>query len=54
MPFYFTKIGRWWNKTDEIDIMAVDYRQSQILLGECKYKHRPVDVKDLKHFLDKK
>ena len=54
MPFYFTKIGRWWNKTDEIDIMAVDYRQTQILLGKCKYKHRPVDVKDLKHFLGKK
>ena len=54
LPFYFTKIGRWWNKTDEIDIMAVDYRQTQILLGECKYKHRPVDVKDLKHFLAKK
>lgn len=54
MPFYFTKIGRWWNKTDEIDIMAVDYRQTQILLGECEYKHRPVDVKDLKHFLGKK
>ena len=54
LPFYFTKIGRWWNKTDEIDIMAVDYRQTQILLGECKYKHRPVDVKDLKHFLGKK
>ncbi|WP_419573332.1 DUF234 domain-containing protein [Phascolarctobacterium succinatutens] len=51
LPFYFTKIGRWWNKTDEIDIMAVDYRQTQILLGECKYKHRSVDVKDLKHFL---
>ena len=51
LPFYFTKIGRWWNKTDEIDIMAVDYRKTQILLGECKYKHRPVDVKDLKHFL---
>ncbi|WP_418598616.1 DUF234 domain-containing protein [Phascolarctobacterium succinatutens] len=32
-------MGRWWNKTDEIDIMAVDYRQTQILLGECKYKH---------------
>ena len=54
LPFYFTKIGRWWNKTDEIDIMAVDYRQTQLLLGECKYKHRPVDVKDLKHFLGKK
>lgn len=54
LPFYFTKIGRWWNKTDEIDIMAVDYIKTQLLLGECKYKHSVVDVKDIKHFLAKK
>lgn len=49
LPFYFTKIGRWWNKTDEIDIMAVNYQKTDIILGECKYKQSVVDVKDLKH-----
>ena len=53
LPFYFTKIGRWWNKTDEIDIMATDYQKTQLLLGECKYKHGLTDVKDLKHFQNK-
>lgn len=53
LPFYFTKIGRWWNKTDEIDIMAVDYQKANLLLGECKYKHSSVDVKDLKHLQNK-
>lgn len=53
LPFYFTKIGRWWNKTDEIDIMAVDYQKQHVLLGECKYKESTVDVKDLKYFLAK-
>lgn len=54
LPFYFTKLGRWWNKTDEIDIMATDYQQTQFILGECKYKRSVVDVKDIKHFLEKK
>lgn len=49
LPFYFTKIGRWWSKTDEIDIMALDYKKTAVLLGECKYKQSMVDVKDLKH-----
>lgn len=53
LPFYFTRIGRWWNKTDEIDIMAVDYQKQHVLLGECKYKESVVDVKDLKYFLTK-
>lgn len=49
LPFYFTKIGRWWNKTDEIDIMALDYKKTATLAGECKYKQSLVDVKALKH-----
>lgn len=27
LQFYFTQIGRWWNKTDELDIMAMDNRK---------------------------
>ncbi|MGN1116381.1 MAG: ATP-binding protein [Candidatus Ornithomonoglobus sp.] len=44
LPLRFSKIGRWWNKTDEIDIMAADVRNNKLLLGECKYKNTPVDT----------
>lgn len=39
LPLRFTKIGRWWNKTDELDILAVNRQQDAYLLGECKYKN---------------
>ena len=47
LPFHFTKIGRWWNKTDEIDIMALDAEGSQMLLGECKYRNAKTDTDTL-------
>ncbi len=39
LPFHFTKIGRWWNKAEELDILATDAEKEQFLLGECKYKN---------------
>ena len=47
LPFRFTAIGSWWNKTDEIDIMATDHAKKNFLLGECKYTSGAVDLHDL-------
>lgn len=47
LPFRFTKIGRWWNKTDELDVMATDQRKENFLLGECKYKGNSFTISDL-------
>lgn len=41
-PFHFSKIGRWWNGKDEIDIAAVDSEGNNLILGECKYWKEPV------------
>ena len=50
LPFYFSKIGRWWDKVthnvdgkkktvaEEIDIAAIDSLGKNYLLGECKYR----------------
>ena len=35
--FRFSRIGRWWYKEDEIDIVALNEEENQILLGECKW-----------------
>jgi len=35
--FHFDKIGRWWNKNTEIDIVAFDSTGNDIIFGECKY-----------------
>lgn len=53
LPLRFSKIGRWWNKTDEIDIMAIDARNSKLLLGECKYKNSPTDLGTIQRLMQK-
>lgn len=53
LPFHFSKIGRWWNKNEELDIMAVDYKKEQYLLGECKYKHSKFTFADLTRMKEK-
>ncbi|MBI2584179.1 MAG: ATP-binding protein [Candidatus Aenigmarchaeota archaeon] len=36
--FGFEKIGRWWHKDREIDIVALDENKMKILFCECKWK----------------
>ena len=43
-PFNFTKLGRYWNNKDEIDIAAVDTEGNNLILGECKYWSEPVGI----------
>jgi AAA+ ATPase superfamily predicted ATPase len=53
LPFRFTKIGRWWNKTDELDIMATDLEMTNFLIGECKFKNSVINLQDLNKMLGK-
>lgn len=43
-PFYFSRIGRWWDGKNEIDIAAVDPEGKNLILGECKYWQEPVGI----------
>jgi len=36
--FSFTKIGKWWYKDKEIDIVAFNRSTKEILFAECKWK----------------
>lgn len=47
-PFNFTKIGRFWDSKDEIDIVALDPEGKNLILGECKYWTDPVGVSVLR------
>lgn len=47
-PFNFTKIGRYWDSKDEIDIVALDPDGKNLILGECKYWAEPVGVSVLR------
>lgn len=44
LPCHFSKIGRYWDKNTEIDVVALAEEERTILFGECKYLSGAVDV----------
>lgn len=52
-PFHFSKIGRWWDAHDEIDIAAIDPDGNNLILGECKFWQEPVGIRVLRSLEDK-
>ena len=40
----FNKLGRWWDNSEEIDIVALDSGGDEIIFGECKYRVQPMDI----------
>ncbi len=52
-PFYFSKLGRFWDSKDEIDIAALDPEGNNLILGECKYWQEPVGVSVLRNLEEK-
>lgn len=44
MAFTVAKIGKWWNKDNEIDIVALSPDSEQIMFAECKYTEQKMDA----------
>jgi len=40
--FEFSAIGRWWDRQDEIDIVATNQERDTILFGEVKWSEKPL------------
>lgn len=40
--FIFHKVGRWWDKNEEIDIVALNEATNEILFGEVKWSKKQV------------
>lgn len=53
LNFQFDKLGRWWNNTDEIDIIALDSFGKDIAFYECKYWVNKVGIDALKKLKEK-
>lgn len=52
LPFIFTKIGRWWDKNVEVDIIATNEDKTQIISAECKFHNNVINSSELeKHLL---
>jgi AAA+ ATPase superfamily predicted ATPase len=50
---YLPNIGRWWNKTTEIDVVGFDDESVSALFGECKYRNQPMGA-DVLYQLEEK
>jgi len=49
--FPMDAVGRWWNREEEIDLVAINEERREILFGEAKWSARPVGIdvyRDLK------
>jgi len=41
-PLEFETYGRWWDKNEEIDLVALNSRANKILFGEVKWSNKPI------------
>lgn len=53
LSFLPDRIGSFWSPSAQVDVVAVNWRTHDILLGECKWSPRPVDVDVLKKLVAK-
>ncbi len=51
LPFRFSKLGGYWDKSIEIDIVALN--ENKLLVGECKYTESKVDINLFYNLKDK-
>ena len=42
--FPISKIGKWWERNEEIDIVAVNEEERKILFGEVKWRNKPLGI----------
>jgi len=40
--FPFERVGRWWERENEIDLVALAQERKEILFGECKWSEKPL------------
>ena len=53
LPFDYERLGRYWDKNIEIDIMALDGEEKNLLLGEIKWQKKPVGIRTLGELREK-
>jgi len=53
LPFVFTKSGRWWEKSTEIDMIFSDSSKKQFIFAECKWRNSINDKAVLENLLEK-
>lgn len=50
----FERIGQYWSKTVQIDVVGIDWKRKALLLGECKWERNPLSVNVVKQLINNK
>lgn len=53
LPFSPDRVGSHWSRTAQVDVVGINWRTKEILLGECKWGRQPVDRKVIDTLVDK-
>jgi len=53
LPFEPEKIGRFWSRRAEVDVVAISHRRKAILLGECKWRTEKVGIRVIERLVEK-
>lgn len=53
LPFVPQRVGRWWDRQAEVEVVAVNARDRAILLGEARWTSRPMDTETLEALMTK-
>ncbi len=53
LPYFLDRVGSHWSKTAQIDVVGINWRTKQILLGECKWGRQLVEHKVIDKLVDK-
>jgi hypothetical protein len=53
LPFLPERTGSFWSRKAQVDVVAVNWRTKDILLGECKWGQKPVDRQVIQPLIDK-
>lgn len=54
LPFSPDNVGSHWSKHVQIDVVAINWQERQLLLGECKWGDRPVAKRVLTELVEEK
>lgn len=44
LAFLPERVGGWWDRTAEVDVLAVSHAEKSALVGECKWSIHPVGI----------
>jgi AAA+ ATPase superfamily predicted ATPase len=53
LPFLPERIGSWWDRESEIDVVAISDHDNSVLFGECKWSVNPVGINVLEDLKSK-